>query len=246
MILICMSRSIFMTFFFLIHTVFFSSIGFVFNLLLNSKKIDDQIISSWARLTCWSFGVKVNVHNAEQIPQEGCLFLFNHSSYFDIFALAASFKNIRFGAKTELFKIPFFGPAMRRAGTLPIARNNREEVFKIYEEAKMRFMAGAKFALSPEGGRFYGDNLAPFKAGPFVFAMSGGVPLLPVVIIGAYEVLPASSFLTNWRRWKTQIDIYVLDPVSTKNYKTDERNILQKIVYDQMNPIWTKSKKKIN
>lgn len=229
-----------MTVFFLIHTVIYSCIGFIFNLVFNSKKIDDQIISSWAKLTCWSFGVKLQVHNIEKIPIEGCLFLFNHSSFFDIFALAASFKDIRFGAKIELFKIPFFGPAMRRAGTLPIARNNREEVFKIYEEAKPRFLEGAKFALAPEGGRFYRPNLGPFKAGPFVFAMSGGVPLLPVVIIGAHEILPMTSFLTNWNAWQRQIDIYVLDPISTKEYTVDHRQELQKVVYEKMNPLWVK------
>jgi len=235
-------RSIFMTLFFLVHIIFFRSIGFVLNFLLNKKKMDDQIIAIWAKLTCLSFGVKINVHNIEKIPSEGCLFLFNHSSFFDIFALAARFSYLRFGAKIELFKIPFFGPAMKRAGTLPIARNNRENVFKIYEQAKSRFMAGEKFALSPEGGRFYGNSLAPFKAGPFVFAMSAGVPVLPVVIKGAYQVLPMKSFLPNRNHWRYQIDIYVLDPISTKNYNPDQRHELQKIVYDQMNSVWkTKS-----
>ncbi len=238
MIVICFVRSVLMTVFFLIHTVVFSSIGFILNFLLNSKKVDDVIISSWANLTCFSFGISLKVHNAEKIPQEGCLFIFNHSSFFDIFALAASFSFLRFGAKNELFKIPFFGPAMRRAGTLPIARNNREEVFKIYEAAKPRFAVGQKFALSAEGGRFYGKNLSPFKAGPFLFAMSGGVPLLPVVIVGAYECLSMKSFLTNWNKWQRQIDIYVLDAVSTVGFQTDRRQELQKIIYDKMNPVW--------
>lgn len=246
MIIFSLIRSILMTIFFLLHTVLYSIVGFVLNLTLNSKKVDDVVISSWAQLTCWSFGVTVKVHGLEKVPAEGCLFLFNHSSFFDIFALAGSFKYLRFGAKIELFKIPFFGPAMRRAGTLPIARNNREEVFKIYEEARPRFLAGEKFALSPEGGRFYGENLAPFKAGPFVFAMSGGVPLLPVVVIGAYQALPKTSFLTNWDKWIRHVDIYVLDPVSTKEFTTEKRHELQKIVYEKMNPVWTKLNPKVS
>ncbi len=232
-----------MTLFFLIHTVFFSSAQIIFSLIFHSRKIDDAIVTAWGNLTCRSFGITYKVHNKEKIPSEGCLFLFNHSSYFDIFVLVAAFRYLRFGAKIELFKIPFFGPAIRRAGTLPIARNNREEVFKIYAEARPRFAAGEKFALSPEGGRFYGENLAPFKAGPFVFAMSGSVPLLPVVIIGANEALPITSYLSNWKKWSHHIDIYILDPVSTEGYHFDQRHDLQKIVYDQMNPLWLKYNK---
>ncbi len=243
MVLICILRSVLMTLFFLIHTVFFSSAQIIFSLFFHSRKIDDLIVTTWGNLTCRSFGITYKVHNKEKIPAEGCLFLFNHSSYFDIFVLVAAFRYLRFGAKIELFKIPFFGPAIRRAGTLPIARNNREEVFKIYAEAKPRFAAGEKFALSPEGGRFYGENLAPFKAGPFVFAMSGSVPLLPVVIIGANEALPMTSFLSNWKKWSHHIDIYILDPVSTEGYHFDQRHDLQKIVYDQMNPLWLKYNK---
>ena len=243
MIIFSCVRSILMTVFFLIHTVFFSSAQILLSLVFHSKKIDDAIVTAWGNLTCWSFGVKYKVHNPERIPAVGCLFLFNHSSYFDIFVLVAAFRYLRFGAKIELFKIPFFGPAIRRAGTLPITRNNREEVFKIYAEAKPRFLAGEKFALSPEGGRFYGKNLAPFKAGPFVFAMSGGVPLLPVVIIGANQVLPSTSFLSNWKQWSRQIDIYILNPVQTAGYSAEQRQDLQKIIYDQMNPIWVSENK---
>ncbi len=243
MIALTFLRSVLMTLFFIFHTVLFSSAQIVLNVLIGSRKIDDAIVTAWGNLTCFTFGIKYKVHNPERIPAEGCLFLFNHSSFFDIFVLVAAFRYLRFGAKIELFKIPFFGPAIRRAGTLPIARNNREEVFKIYEEAKPRFEAGEKFALSPEGGRFYGKNLAPFKAGPFVFAMSGGVPLLPVVIIGAHQALPLSSYLTNRNSWFRQIDIYILDPVSTRGYSVDQRHELQKMIYDQMNPVWTENNK---
>jgi 1-acyl-sn-glycerol-3-phosphate acyltransferase len=240
MILFYFLRSIVMTVFFLIHTVFYSCLGIVVNLIFNSKSLDDRVITSWGRLTCWSFGIRLKVHDAERIPKEGCLVLFNHSSFFDIFALAASFPFLRYGAKIELFNIPFFGPAMRRAGNLPIARNNREEVFKIYAEAKPRFQRGEKFALAPEGGRFYGKELAPFKSGPFIFAMSGGVPLLPVVIVGAHQALPKTSFLTNWKKRSLTINLYVLEPISTKEFTNDDRHQLQKIVYDRMNPIWLK------
>ncbi len=211
------------------------------HLLLNDKKKDDQFIIAWARLCCWMSGVHVKIVGSENLSDKACLYLFNHTSFFDVFALAGFIPGIRFGAKAELFKIPVFGPAIKMVGTLPIARANRNEVFKIYEEAKERFVHGEMFALSPEGGRFYGPQLAPFKAGPFVFAMSAQVPIVPVVIVGAYETLPKGQILFNKAHWRTNIELHILKPIETKGYTAETRGELQKVVYDRMNSTWEKN-----
>ena len=124
------------------------------HLILGNRKVDDWHIRTWGKINYRAFGVRLSVHGIENIPTEGCLFLFNHSSFFDIFALCGALPSVRFGAKAELFKIPVFSQAMRMMGTLPIARQKREEVYKVYEEAKLRLKT-EKFALSPEGGRLY-------------------------------------------------------------------------------------------
>lgn len=227
-----------MTLVFILFTMFFSVCGISNFLTFNNKKLHDLIISTWAKWACFVFNVKVNLHNPENIPQQGCVFLFNHSSFFDIFALAGAIPDVRFGAKIELFSIPLFGSAMKSAGTLPIARGSREEVFKVYSAARGRIQNNEKFALSPEGGRFYGENLSPFKAGPFVFAITSGAVVAPLIIKGAYEVLPKKNFIANTDRWKREIDIYFLKPHLVEGYTNETRQDLQKIVYDQMNSKW--------
>ena len=184
-------------------------------------------------------GIKVHVEGVENIPPKGgCLFLFNHSSFFDVFAIAGYIPGVRFGAKSELFKIPIFGNTMAAMGTLPIERAKRDEVYKIYDQAKERFSHGEMFALAPEGGRYFGKNLGPFKAGPFMFAMSAEAPVLPTVILGAHECLPKNGFLFNKNNWSSVIQIKILKAISTAHYTKENRGDLQKIVYDQMNPYW--------
>lgn len=207
--------------------------------LFNNRKTDDFFLSLWGRLNCAMFGITVEVTGRENIPDEGCLFLFNHSSFFDVFALCAAIPEARFGAKAELFKIPVFSHTMRMMGTLPIARKNREEVYKVYEEAKIRFKNHEKFALSPEGGRFFGPHLSPFKAGPFVFAMSAQVPVVPVVITGAYECLPKGGILANKDKKSRIINLHILKPVATADFDVYTRQQLQYTVYSKMDPIWT-------
>ena len=234
-------RAFLATLIFPFTVIFLGPIAIVGHLLTGSRRFDDFIMITWGRTCCWIAGVRVKVVGAENIPQEGCLFLFNHASFFDIFAMSGYIRGIKYGAKAELFKIPIFAQVRKIMGTLPIARENRDQVYKIYEEAKKRFANGERFALSPEGGRFYdADHLSPFKAGPFIFAMSAGAPLVPLVINGAYEALPKGSFLFNNFNWTLTITLTVLKPVPTAGYPTEQRRELQKIIYDRMDEVWNK------
>src|SRR5688500_436902 len=119
-----------------LHTMLCSLAMVIVNLTIHNRKLEDHIVEFWTRNACRMFGVKVVVKGQEHIPAGGCLFVFNHTSFFDIFAMNGWLPSFRFGAKIDLFKIPVFGAAMRRAGILPIARERREEVFKVYQAAE--------------------------------------------------------------------------------------------------------------
>jgi 1-acyl-sn-glycerol-3-phosphate acyltransferase len=238
MIVLVFLRSVLVTCLFPFTVVLLGPILIVGHFLFRNKDFDDGVIMLWGKICCRMAGVSVTVKGKENLPREGCLLLFNHSSFFDVFAIAGYLKGVRFGAKAELFKIPIFGKAIASAGTLPIDRKNREGVFKIYDEAKARFLKGEQFVLSPEGGRFYGPQLSPYKSGPFQFAMSVQVPVVPVVIMGAYEALPKGAFLFNLEAWKHEIVIDILPAIPTLGYSSSNRHELIKKVYEQMNPIW--------
>jgi len=247
MTLLTYLRSALATPIFLLVTAILSLTALALNFIFHSRKLDNAMVYIWASTTCWLFGVRIHVTGLENFPsdRQGALIVFNHSSFFDIFALTKVFPQLRFGAKSELFNIPIFGFAMRRIGILSIARQNREEVFKIYEEAKIRFQKGEKFALAPEGGRFHADNLAPFKSGPFLFSMSAQAPLVPIVIHGAHECLPKKDFIANKDRWCRDIFLTVLPMVSTENFAKENRSQLQEIVYQKMNAVWIQGQQKL-
>jgi 1-acyl-sn-glycerol-3-phosphate acyltransferase len=172
----------------------------------------------WSAAVLWLFQIRVEATGVERLPEQGGgIIVFNHQSHFDIPAMMLSTAaSIRFGAKIELFKIPFFGGAMRAVGTLPIARESRSEVLRTYQEAKARFNENTIFVLAPEGTRQAEPQLGRFKKGPFSFAISAQVPLIPVVIKGAYEVLPKKNLLVNVGAWSRTIRIHYLPAVETK------------------------------
>lgn len=181
------------------------------------------------------FGVQVHVQGLENLKLgEGAVLVFNHSSFFDIFALAEAIPGLRFGAKIELFRIPIFGAAMRRIGILPIDRARKESVFRVYDESTARVQSGEIMALAPEGGRSKPGELSPFKSGPFVFAIQAQVPVLPVVLFGASEILPKDALIPNRDRWKRDIEVCILPRVPTTSLNLKKRPELQDQVFRMM------------
>lgn len=161
--------------------------------------------------------------------------LFNHTSFFDIFAMTGYLPDMRFGAKQELFKIPFFGAAMKRVGIIPIDRARREKVFKLYEVSTDRLKAGEKIALAPEGGRTASpQEIKSFKSGPFIFALQADVPLVPVVIWGAYDVMPKGALLPNTNQAQADLYLEVLPPVYISEDDREDRDVLQERVRKSM------------
>lgn len=208
------------------------------NLIFNNREFDDNVALFWGKISCWMFGVKVILRGEENIPPGGCIFLFNHTSFFDIFAMQGAIRGFRFGAKIELFKIPIFGATMTRLGALPIARHRREEVFRVYKEAQNRIERGEKFALAPEGTRQHEERLGDFKAGPFVFGINARAPLVPVVIRGASAIMPKHHWLPNRDILVREVFIDVLPAVSTAGYDIKDRPLLQQRVRAEMEPFF--------
>lgn len=193
--------------------------------LLGCQNICSAMIYQWASLVLWTYGIRSEIKGEERLPESGGgIIVFNHQSLFDIPVLMTATRKhtIRFGAKIELFRIPFFGHAMRAVGTLPIARENRAAVMQVYKEAEDRCKSGTLFCLAPEGTRQEEPRIGRFKKGPFIFAMNAGVPLVPAVIKGAHDVLPKRSLKINVGQWSRTIKLEFLPPVPTQGIPPED------------------------
>ncbi len=141
-------------------------------------------------------GVRITVSGQEHLPRTGAtIFMPNHQSQFDILALFAGIPNqFRWLAKAELFRIPLFGLAMRRAGYIPVTRDDRRKSLLSMQEAARRIIGGTSVIVFPEGTRSPDGHLLPFKKGGFMLALQSQVPIVPVAIHGSNRILPKHSF----------------------------------------------------
>ena len=191
----------------------------------------ERIPRFWCGAICKAAGVEIVLHNAERIAHdEARVYITNHVSWFDVFALAHVLPHYTFIAKSELRKIPFFGGAAEAAGIIFIERQNRKAAFDAYKEAATHVGGGKSVVVCPEGTRGVDYPLRPFKKGPFVFAIAAGVPIVPTIIYGTIRVQPKGSF---WIR-SGRIDITFLEPVSPEGYDYDRRDELMRRVWTQM------------
>lgn len=181
----------------------------------------DRAPRLWARIALRVAGVRLVLHGAERLsPFKPRVFVSNHVSWYDIFTLLAILPRYRFVAKAELFRIPLFGPAARRAGTIPIQRENRKAAFQAYEEAAKEIHGGASVVVCPEGTRGESYELRPFKKGPFVLAIAAGAPIVPLVVFGTREVQRKGSFVIR----SGTVHVHFLDEIPTTGLHYDDRD----------------------
>ena len=88
--------------------------------------------------------------------------------------------------------------------------------------------------LDPEGARQVEDALAPFKKGPFIFAINSGATILPLVIRGARQAWFKGDILPNSSSLKIQVRARVLKPVSTEAVTLESIEELMNLVRNQM------------
>lgn len=153
-----------------------------------------RIAHLWARMYLAVAGIKVRTGGLKSITSPPYVFMCNHQSALDIYALLAglpvSFKWI---AKRQLFAIPVFGWAIKKAGYISIDRENAREALKAIEEASKRIREGANIIIFPEGTRSADGKLLPFKKGGFTLALRAMVPVVPIGIYGSSALQPKGS-----------------------------------------------------
>jgi len=178
----------------------------------------------WGRILLAISFMRVRVRGLENLdPRANYVFVSNHSSYMDIPALLARLPfQFRFFAKKGLYKIPFLGWHLHRAGHLPVDRSNaRNSLKSMSAGARIVAERHVSVLLFPEGGRSKA-GLRDFKEGAAYIAIKAGVPVAPVAISGMGELLPMGSIHLK----SGQAELRVGTPIPTAGLELSDREEL--------------------
>ena len=193
------------------------------------NKSDDvlhKIVKVWAKSILAVSCIKITVKGFSRIDPAGhYIYMSNHQSNFDIPALISCLPvHFRWIAKAELFKIPVFGCAMKRAGHISIDRSNRKSAFKSLKNAASIIRNGVSVLIFPEGTRSLDGNIGQFKNGGFVLAVDSGIPVVPVIIHGTWPVMPKNRILVK----PGNVILEIQRPVKTSDYTRKTKDDLMK------------------
>jgi 1-acyl-sn-glycerol-3-phosphate acyltransferase len=186
--------------------------------------IYDWGTNDWSRQLLRAAGTPVRVSGLERIPAGPVVYASNHSSMFDIWALAATLPgSVRFVAKQELARLPLLGRAMITAGHILIERAHPARALAGYERAADLLRSGLSAVVFPEGTRSRTGELLPFKNAPFGLAIAAQAPVVPVYIRDTFTIMPKGRRLLRPR----PIRIEIGDPVSTTGMTLERRRALR-------------------
>lgn len=196
----------------------------------------DEHIQIWVKEILGYVKAKVHVINPQNIqPQHGqaTLMMCNHASLYDIPLTYAAFPDvsIRMLAKKEMKKIPFMGKSMEVAGFPFIDRHNRQQAIQDMHKVREMLANDIVMWIAPEGTRSKTGHLAKFKKGGFITAIQAQAMIIPIVIRGANQILPAKTL-----QFSLEQEIYVIigQPIDASQYAIEQKDELIALVQNTM------------
>jgi 1-acyl-sn-glycerol-3-phosphate acyltransferase len=159
----------------------------------------------------------------------------NHLSYMDTPVLFAKLPfQFRILAKQALWKTPFVGWYLRRSGQVPIDSGSPRSAVAGLLRGVAALKAGMPLMVFPEGGRSPDGHLQATASGCAFMAIRAGVPLVPLALIGTYELLPMHVYALRPRPLK----MVVGDPIPTEGLTTKDADALTERLYAEIGKMY--------
>jgi 1-acyl-sn-glycerol-3-phosphate acyltransferase len=168
-------------------------------------------------------GVKFAVHRAPGFDaKRTSLFVCNHVNIFDPFVIYSAIPQFVRGFElASHFKVPAYGWMMERFGNVPVPGaddRSRAALQEMTRKAKHSFETGISLIAFAEGRRTRNGHVGPFHKGVFRLAMSLGVPIVPMSIVGSYEFHRTGD----WMLYPGTITVFLHDTIETKGMKKEQ------------------------
>ena len=195
----------------------------------------------WAKCILALSNIRVTVKGLSNLePGRSYIYMANHMSNFDIPVLQAFLPvQFRWLAKAELYKIPVFGYAMKRAGYISIDRSDRKSAIESLNKAVKIIRDGISVVIFPEGTRSRTHNIQPFKKGGFFLAVDSGVPIIPIIIRGTERIMPKKQMLIK----PGNVTLEIAKPIISSDYTRKTKNDLMDKIRDIFLKSFEKNKK---
>ena len=179
----------------------------------------------------WMFfsGLRTRVYMEAPLPPKGSPFVVcvNHNSFLDVPVIYQMNRKITFVGSVAYARLPIFGPLYKR---MHITLDKKD--FKSRQQAltlmQKPLEKGMGLVVFPEGGIRSKNppQMAPFKKGAFLAAITAQVPLVPATIVHNWTIWPRYSRNPRHRPYVHRSDLYFSAPIETKGMTVNDVDTL--------------------
>jgi 1-acyl-sn-glycerol-3-phosphate acyltransferase len=147
-------------------------------------------------------------------PKRAYMFAHNHTNAYDFILMHNATPHYKQGLELEShFKIPVYGWFMKARGGIPVKPGKDGQTPAVLAHMRREIDQGHCILVFPEGHRTLDGRVAPFRKGTFFIARDLGLPICPVAVTGAFDLMRKGSLVI---RPGTELTCYVDEPIETK------------------------------
>jgi 1-acyl-sn-glycerol-3-phosphate acyltransferase len=198
------------------YTVVLGTVSLITSLWDRDGHQQHRIAHFWSWLILKTIGAPLTITGLDRIDTtKPHLYAVNHLSAMDIPSLYVALPfQFHILAKKSLFHYPFLGWHLRRSGQIPVDAESALASMRSLNRAAESLRSGTPLVIFPEGGRSRDGHLQPFMSGGFYVAIKAGIDIIPMALVGTFELLPMNTYHIQPR----PLELLVGEPISTKGY----------------------------
>ena len=215
-----------------LYTIVMGLLSLPTSLFSNSGRVQHDFARIWSWLIMKTICSPVRVIGLDRIDTaRPHVYAVNHASALDIPVLYVHLPfQFRIAFKKELLKYPIVGWHLRRSGQVCIDQQNKAAAVTTVRAALKSLHAGMPLVIFPEGGRTPDGQIKPFMPGAFFLAIKAQVDIVPVALVGTYELLPMNTYHIKSR----PLEMRVGEPIPTTGLTGHDMEALSQRVQQAM------------
>ena len=195
------------------YTLILGTISLTCSLFDRSGRIQHNLARLWSRLIMKTIFSPVTVIGMEKVDtSKPRVYAVNHASALDIPILYVDLPfQFRIVFKSELLSYPFIGWHLKRSGQICINQQNPAASIGAIKSALRSLKSGMPLVIFPEGGRSPDGQILPFLPGAFFLAIKAQADIIPIALVGTFELLPMNTYHIKCR----PLELRVGEPIPT-------------------------------
>jgi 1-acyl-sn-glycerol-3-phosphate acyltransferase len=219
-----------------LYTVVLGIVSIPVSLFGEKSRILHGFARFWSWLIMKTILSPVTVTGLEKIDTSRAhVYAVTHASALDIPVLYVYLPfQFRILFKKELLSYPIIGWHLRRSGQVCIDQQKPTQSIAHIRSAVKSLQGGMPLVIFPEGGRTPDGEIKPFMQGAFYLAIKAQVDIVPIALVGTFELLPMNTYHIKSR----PLEMRLGQPITTAEYSLREMETLSAKVHQAMEDLY--------